>query len=285
MAFRPFGNRFTLEAPLPPAAVKTIIRSRWKGWFEAKNGARGWIVGPFICLWFSAFDKHGPMLLGIVSPIARGTQIRGRAGADLNGLFMFSLVGLLMLGFGAALALRGDREAVSVLLGTGILIPMAVLFFWWAHTERREAEPLVRFLRDCIEREATRQRKEPTYSIAAVFELIADDITLPGPVTPQAIHDALLDIGTGDILILASAPEDYIQTIGQDGGYRVEKRSGSAERHFHAQSARSGEDAPTSEILDFEEALALFLAHACRIDDPPFVRWTRVNFGELRTET
>ena len=77
MPFEPIGYRFEVRSPRPPAEVKTGIRSRKKGWFDVKSGARGWIAGPFICLWFSAFDEAGPMLLGIISRDGAGTRVRG----------------------------------------------------------------------------------------------------------------------------------------------------------------------------------------------------------------
>src|SRR3546814_6101180 len=77
---------------MSPSEVKIAIKSRKKGWFDAKNGARGWIVGPLICLWFSAFDQYGPMLFGVISSDAAGSRVRGRAGSDLNGVVMFSLL-------------------------------------------------------------------------------------------------------------------------------------------------------------------------------------------------
>ena len=54
MTFQPFGYRFEITSELTPTEAKAAIRSKKTTVFDVKNGARGWIVGPFICLWFSA---------------------------------------------------------------------------------------------------------------------------------------------------------------------------------------------------------------------------------------
>src|SRR3546814_9185244 len=44
-----------------------------------------------------------------------------------------------------------------------------------------------------------------------------------GVVTPNAIHDALIAVGTGSFVILEAGPETYIQTASRDGAYIVER--------------------------------------------------------------
>lgn len=91
MGFQPFGFTFEIFSSLPPERAKAALRSKKTSLFDAQNGARGWIAGPFICLWFSAFDRYGPMLFGLISAYNLGTRVRGRAGSDLNGVAMFTL--------------------------------------------------------------------------------------------------------------------------------------------------------------------------------------------------
>src|SRR3546814_20941182 len=55
-----------------------------------------------------------------------------------------------------------------------------------------------------------------------------------GVVTPNAIHDALIAVGTGSFVILEAGPETYIQTASRHGGYIVEKREGGRFGHFRA---------------------------------------------------
>lgn len=80
MDFQPFGYRFEIISHLSAANTKKAIRDKKTGLFDAKNGARGWVAGPFICLWFSAFDRYGPMLVGLISSENFGARVRGRAG-------------------------------------------------------------------------------------------------------------------------------------------------------------------------------------------------------------
>ena len=80
MGFQPFGYRFETFTSLPPAEAKAAIRSKKTSIVDAKNGARGWILGPIICLWFSAFDNYSPMLFGLISTNNLGTRVHGRAG-------------------------------------------------------------------------------------------------------------------------------------------------------------------------------------------------------------
>jgi hypothetical protein len=81
MAFQPFGYRFDLA-----------IRAKRKGWFASKTGARGWMIGPLLCLWWDPYDKQGPMLIGWLSEDGFGTRIIGRAGSDLNGMLLFVVI-------------------------------------------------------------------------------------------------------------------------------------------------------------------------------------------------
>src|SRR3546814_8527494 len=76
-----------------------------------------------------------------------------------------------------------------------------------------------------------------------------------GVVTPNAIHDALIAVGTGSFVILEAGPETYIQTASRDGAYIVEKRDGGSFEHFRA--LRSNDNLRLAErnndLFDFEE--------------------------------
>ena len=78
-----------------------------------------------------------------------GSRIRGRAGADINGLVMYLLIVPLLL----VILYQIDRTAGATtgqIVVIGGLALAAPLFLWWAHKARREAEPLVRFLRKSL---------------------------------------------------------------------------------------------------------------------------------------
>src|SRR3546814_19390080 len=63
-----------------------------------------------------------------------------------------------------------------------------------------------------------------------------------GVVTPNAIHDALIAVGTGSFVILEAGPETYIQTASRDGAYIVEKRDGGSFEHFRSEERRVGKE-------------------------------------------
>lgn len=282
MAFQPFGYRFEVKSPSPPSDVKAAIRSCKKGWFDPKNGARGWIVGPFICLWFSAFDRYGPMLFGRISRGNLGTRITGRAGSDLNGLALFAVLlpvmGLLLYQMVSA----GDYTSNQLAIIGGLIL-LSPLIFWWSHKDRREAEPLVRFLRDAVTISGrTLRAKSATVTISEAFTLNVGGENHTRPATPDAIHDALLGVGAGDFVILESGAETYIQTASRHGGYILEMREGDNQQHFRAirRSVAPTAASDLKSIFTFEEVREVFMAYASEAPMPHFLIWERMHLAE-----
>lgn len=280
MAFQPFGYRFEVRSPTQSSELKAVIRSRKKQWFDPKDGARGWIVGPFICLWFSAFDRYGPMLFGRITRDGFETRIAGRAGSDLNGLAMICILLPFMAWlFHQTLADGGFTTKQILITIVGV---MAVLFaFWTSHKFRRDADPLVRFLRDAVTTSGRTLRGMSTnITISEVLSLDVSGEIRRGPVTPDAIHDALLGIGSGDFVILASAPETYIQTAFRDGGYIIEKRDGDAQSHFRALRLMGPSARSSDPVFSFEEVRATFMAYASEAPTPPFLTWVSMQLPQ-----
>ena len=284
MAFEPFGYRFEINCPMSPSEVKIAIRSRKKRWFDTRNGARGWIVGPLICLWFSAFDQYGPMLFGVISSDAAGTRVRGRAGSDLNGVVMFSLLIPFMIFIVYKLILEGAAASFRHLLVIAVVCLLGgPLIYWLAHKDRREAEPLIRFLRDTLTVSGrTLRRKSGAAVISRDFVMSIGGERFSGIVTPNAIHDALIAVGTGSFVILEAGPETYIQTASRDGAYIVEKRDGGSFEHFRA--LRPNDNLRLAErhnySFDFEEVREVFIAYASGSPTPPFVTWEKMHLSE-----
>jgi hypothetical protein len=283
VSFQPFGYRFEVKSPSRPSDVKAAIRSRMQGWFNPKNGARGWIAGPFMCLWFSAFDRYGPMLFGLISQDNLGTRVRGRAGSDLNGVIMFSLLIPLMAFLTIDLISEGSASIRQLLVISIIFLVGGPLIYWTAHKDRREAESLVRFLRDAVTISGrTLRAKSAGATISKAFTLNVSGENRAGHVTPDAIHDALLGVGEGDFVILELGPETYIQTASSDGGYILEMREGDDQRHFQATrrgvapAAASG----SNSIFTFEEAREAFMAYASEAPIPHFLMWKRMDLAK-----
>ena len=96
-----------------------------------------------------------------------------------------------------------------------------------------------------------------------------------GDITPDTIHQALFGIGRDGFAVLASAPEIYLQTAWQDGGFIIERRDGGEARHFRAaRSERPVEPKDRSRLtFTFEEVLAVFIAYASGTPMPASVAW------------
>lgn len=143
---------------MSPESVKAKIRARTKPWFDAKNGARGWIAGPFICLWWTALNPYGPMLIGWIAQEGTGTRITGRAGHDLNGTIVLVLAGIAAGPIGWSLVLMGQASLTGVLLFSGFYGALVVLVLWTRSFYHREAGPLFRFLQNAVTPKARRTK-------------------------------------------------------------------------------------------------------------------------------
>ena len=172
MAFQPFGHPFGISSSLSASELKKSIRSRNKGWFDMNDGARGWVVGPVVCLWFSAFDRQGPMLLGWISRNTWGTQITGRAGSDLNGLLVLAvLTPFMIFAVFMMVSTGGSRSLDAAVLASGLYVFICGIVLWTKHLFRREAEPLVRFLRDVATKSSPPRQAGPSAG-AKISELV-----------------------------------------------------------------------------------------------------------------
>lgn len=150
MAFKPFGDRFEVTTLMTIQAAKAVIRSRKSGWLSAEGEPRGWIIGPFLCLWQSAFDQHGPMLIAYLNNDGFRTTIVGRAGADLNGTALFVLLTPLMAWVTWKMYETGQGNTkVYVMMGVvfGLGLP---LILWLNSKDRRDADPLIKFVNEAV---------------------------------------------------------------------------------------------------------------------------------------
>jgi hypothetical protein len=223
------------------------------------------------------------MLFGRITRDKLGTRISGRAGSDLNGLAMACvLLSVLALLWYPMLA-DGAYSTKQIAITGGGLMALFLLVFWTKHAFRRDAEPLVRFVRDVVTASGRPARaKSATVAVSKALTLDVGGETREGPVTPDAIHDALVGLGTRDFVILASGPETYIQSASHDGGYVLEMRKGDELKHFQAvrrTGARAAACAPEI-VFTFEEALEAFLAYAAEAPMPRFLSWERMPLAE-----
>jgi hypothetical protein len=276
VGFQPFGYPFEISSSLTPVAAKAAIRSKKTGILDPNNGARGWIAGPFICLWFSAFDRYGPMLFGLISVDNFGTRVHGRAGSDLNGVLMFTLLIPLMAWLVFKMVSEGQASGRQLLVIALVFLVGGPLMYWWAHKERKDAEPLVRFLRKALAEPDARSKSLVTSrKIREGLRLILNGNCLEGPVTEEVIQSAFMRVGNGDFLIVESGPQEYLQTASHDGGYILEVRKDGPGEHY--QAIRNGkavaEPATADDTFTFEEISAAITAYVAGSSMPSFLRW------------
>lgn len=268
MPFQPFGPAFEVDSSLPPEEVKARVRRGVAGWFTKQNGARGWILGPVVCLWWTALDPRGPMLVGWISPHRSGSRIVGRAGSDLNGVAWAILACASVIGFQLISAVRDLPHSGPALNAAGLLVLLVggiwLIGGWLRQPLHQEAEPLVRFLSKTV---TPGRRTTATTRVARPLTLTFNDTARFGPMSADDLHDALSEAGPDDVLILEDGPLDYIQTVWSDGGFILERRDGGADRHVRAEHADGGV------IIAFDDVLAAFVAYAEARAMPPALLW------------
>ncbi|WP_447763649.1 hypothetical protein [Sphingopyxis panaciterrae] len=275
LKFEPFGYRFEVSSKMTPADAKATIRSRKSGIFDPKNGARGWIAGPFICLWFSAFDRHGPILFGLISTGDFGTRIHGKAGSDLNGVLMFTLMIPLMAWLVVMMISDGQASGRQLLVIALVFLVGGPLLYWSAHNERKDAEPLVRFLRKTLTPSATRSKSSVrSPEIRKGLRVILNGDYLEGPVTQEVIDSAFMRVGSGDFMVIESGPQDYMQTACSNGRYILEVRKGGPDAHYRAvRNEPASIDCPKSDdTFIYEEVNAAMDSHVSGAPLPDFLR-------------
>lgn len=277
LPFQPFGYRFDVSSNFSPAEAKKLIRSEKTGIFDARNGARGWIAGPFICLWFSAFDRYGPMLFGLIVADNFGTRVHGRAGSDLNGVLMFTLMVPLMVWLVFMMVAEGQATARQLIVIALVFLVGGPIMYWSAHKERKDAEPLVRFLRKALTQPTARFKSaEGTPNTNGGLRLILNGDFLEEPVTQEAIQSALLRVGNRDFLIIEADEQNYLQTACGNGQYVLEVRRGGPSDHYQGvRSTARGRD--QDDKFTHDEVSAAMGSYIAGEPLPSFVRLRRMN--------
>lgn len=275
MGFQPFGYRFEVISHFDPANTKKAIGAKKTGIFDAQNGARGWIMGPFICLWFSAFDRHGPMLFGLISSDNLGARVRGRAGSGLNGVLMFTLLIPAMAWLVFMMISEGQASARSLSVIGATFLVGGPLIYWSAHKEQKNAEPLVRFLRKALSPPVRSQSAVSATDKNMKARLMLNGDHLEGQVTSEVIEHALMRVGNGDFLIIETGPQNYIQTAVRDGSYILETRKGGPTEHYRAVRLGKprGQSGNVREHFTFEEIQEMLNAYMSGEDVPHFIQW------------
>ncbi len=192
---------------------------------------------------------------------------------------MFSLLIPLMAFIVFQLIYSGQASTRQLVVFALVFMVGGPLIYWSAHKDRREAEPLVRFLHDTVTISGKVLRTRPPKGvIRSDLVLINAGEQFEGPLTTEALHDSLLNVGPREFVILEAGPETYLQTAFQDGNYVIEMREGDSQHHFGAVSGNftsSSETAP-NETFNFDEVREIFLAYATGSPMPRWLRWERI---------
>lgn len=230
-------------------------------------------MGPFICLWMSALNRYGPMLIGRISNRGLvGSQIVGRAGADLNGTALFLLLTPLMAWITWQMHRHGQgttQAYVVIGLVFGLGLPLTL---WINSKDNKNAEPLVRFLHQTITPHGdTLRKRSAAVTMSDTVRLTVSGEERAGSITTEAIHDALLHAGVGDSVVLATSDEYYMQTLLEADGFVLEKREG--DRFHHYKAARHADTSDKRAYFEFEDVLATLLAYVSDSQLPEIVTW------------
>lgn len=272
MVFRPFGDPIDLWSVASPATIKQRIRSRKKGWFDPKPGARGWIVGPILCLWHSPYDRNGPMLIALLRAEGMGTRIMGRAGSDLNGVAMLiALSGLMAWLAWKMVGQEGLTPGVISMAAIFLLGVPAMLI--WAHKDRRSAAPLVRFLQKTVGYESGVSPMEALQlSARRAIRFEIDGEEQAEPLSSATLRTALEELGAKQHLALVASSETYTQVMFDRGDFIVERRDGGAESHRVA--VWTDRPGPTTSALPLDWTLQLLIAWVVERPANLPVEWT-----------
>jgi len=264
------GYGFEIASQHPPDEAKRRLKAAMLPWFAAKTGPRGWIVGPYLCLWRSAFDKYGPMVFARIRADGFGSKVSGRAGSDLNGTFWFMLLTPIMA-WVVYMAHREGQFSVHMFVTVGIVFGLGLpLTLWFNHVERKSADPLVRFIERSVGAATPKPRNAGTARSLSAIPVHDARIEIDGVRDDQAPSEQTLYAGLDGlepdgILILKCGKHEYMQTLRADDRFILERRDGSAKDHFRSR-----------ETLTFAEVVDSFCLYLNRQHTIHGARWERI---------
>ncbi|MEL7691778.1 hypothetical protein [Citromicrobium bathyomarinum] len=264
------GYRFEVVSRHPPEEVKRRLKSEMLPWFEAKNGARGWIVGSYLCLWRSALDRYGPMIFARIRGDAFGSKVSGRAGSDLNGTLWFVILTPIMAWI-VFMAHREGQYSIQMFVTVGIVFGLGLpLTLWFNHKIRKDADPLVRFVERSVGAVTPQMRDAGRIKILSAVPVPDARIEVDGvrdhrAPSEEAIFAGLDGLEADGILILEFGKHHYMQTLREGDLFILERRDGSSNEHY-----RSRDKLTFAEVTD---AFCLYLRREPAIDE---ISWERV---------
>lgn len=177
------------------------------------------------------------MVFGRITQDGFGSRISGRAGADLNGtlLFLFMLpvmVFLLIVMHQSGQGTARAYVASTMLFGVGLPLTL-----WVNFRSRKEADPLVRFVRKSVgdvKKPIPNGARDKRLSSQPVSGLTMEvnGVEVGYPPSEQALFDVLVGLEQGCFVILSSGPESYMQTVLDHDRFILERREGTRRAHW-----------------------------------------------------
>jgi hypothetical protein len=214
------------------------------------------------------------MVIGKIANGNIGTTLKGRAGSDLNGTIGLALA-LPLLAYVSYTMLWQDGAYVSAIAAVLFIGFLVLIGFWSAHSSRRDADVLVRFLQDSLVPKRKSVRALPAGKFASDIVLIINGKRDPVPATAKSLHAALNELGSDDFLILERDARHYMQTVSMGDYFLVEWCDGGDSRFFRAyrkadtQQKEAGEDS----LFALDEAFDLLCAFGTGDPASASVNW------------
>ena len=255
------------------AAAKSAIRTKKKAWFEPKNGPRGWVIGPAVCLWFSAFNQHGAMVIAILKSDGFGAHMVGRAGADLNGMAFFLLLTPLIVWLTWQMHLHG-QGTTQAYIAIGLVLGLGLPFTLWMNSkDRRDADPLVSFLRR-VTTQGTRPESLSDERHTIKVQLASRNEALD--ISDKELFEELAGLANGNFIVLAKADEHYMQAVSTHSHLIVEKREGGPSKHFRAELPKGEFDGALEYDFSLSRAFHVLSSFAKGHQPDRDLSWKRV---------
>jgi hypothetical protein len=260
------GKSFEIETRLSADEVCEAIKERQRNW--RSSGPKALTVGRLILLWMPATGAEAqPQLICRITTTPDGSRIRGLMGF---GMFFGWSVAAAFGGIGIVNLARGDINGLTTF---ALALLWLLLFAFGA----KSAEPLVRYLRNALDRHA-QVPSAPTSTTAFANDLILEigDTPQKSPLTPQTILDALMHLQEdGDAtLFLSRRGAGSLQATPEGAVFVLERRLEGESGYQRAVRRSSATEA--SDRLSREDALAAFLAYAAGTPLPETIDWRQV---------
>lgn len=232
MGWLPLGQRVHILSSLPVDSVRIALRNAMGKGLRDPEALIGFVIGPILYVQAGWFGSP-PAFLARLKRNPTGVEIIGNAGLNIAGIIVFGCVtALAMLIGGITFLLRGDPEW---LVFSFAVLAMMYGIGWFNHIYRKDADPLLHIVRRAVranELEVEDRAFDRTPVSSAT--MIVDGETREGAPSEYDVREALLELSEYQFVIISFDDQVYMQSLKENGAYRLEVRRGSDQRHYEA---------------------------------------------------